>query len=60
MAGLEMAFSVALLGGCLWAAMFLIPRAIREQDTFALACAVMVAVVAALGWLWIGVRVGTD
>ena len=59
MAALEMALSVAMLGGFLWAAMFLIPKAIREQDTLALASAVMVAVLAVLAWLWIGVRVGT-
>ena len=58
MAALEMFLSVALLGAGLWAATFLIPRAIRERDICALACAVAMAVVAVLGWLWIGVRVG--
>jgi hypothetical protein len=58
MAAVEVFLSVALLGAFLWAARFLIPRAIRERDLLALACAVMLAVVAILGWLWIGVRVG--
>jgi hypothetical protein len=52
-----MALSVAMLGGSLWAMVFLIPKAIQEQDALALTSAVMFAVLAVIAWLWVGVRV---
>jgi hypothetical protein len=58
-AALEMALSVAMLGGFLWAMVFLIPTAIKEQDPLTLTSAVMFAALAVIAWLWIGVRVGS-
>jgi hypothetical protein len=54
----ETAFSVAMLGGFLWATRFLIPRALKEHDPLAIASAVVTATLALLAWLLIGVRVG--
>ena len=51
--------SVAMLGAFLWAATFLVPRAVRERDGLAIGSALMVAALAILAWLWLGVGVGT-
>ena len=53
----EAAFSVAMLGGFLWAMRFLLPKALKEHDSLAIASAVVTAALALLAWLLIGVRV---
>ena len=55
---LETLVSVASLAGFIWGLRFLLPRARREHDRLALACAVLTCVVALLAWLLIGV--GTE
>ena len=59
MASVEIVMSVAMLGAFLWAATFLVPRAVRERDGLAIGSALMVAALAILAWLWLGVGVGT-
>jgi hypothetical protein len=51
----ETLFSVAMLGGFIWAVRFLLPRAIKEHDRMALTCAVLTAALALLMWLLVGV-----
>ena len=51
----ETVMSVAMLGGFLWTVRFLVPKAAGEGDRFALACAVLTAVIALLLWLLTGV-----
>jgi hypothetical protein len=51
----ETALSIAMLGGFIWAVRFLVPRATKERDPMALACAVLTAVLALLMWLSIGI-----
>ena len=52
---LETVLSIAMLGGFIWAVRFMLPKAIKEHDTMALTCAVLIAVLALLMWLLIGV-----
>lgn len=51
----ETAFSVAMLGGFIWAARFLIPKAARSGDAMAIACATLIAGMTLLLWLLVGV-----
>ena len=53
----EAVFSVATLGGFLWALRFMLPRALKDRDALALASALLTALVALLAWLLIGVGV---
>jgi hypothetical protein len=53
----EAVFSVAMLGGFIWAVRFMLPKAVKVQDTLALTAALLTAVLALLGWLFVGVRV---
>ena len=53
----ETVWSIAMLAGFIWAVRFLIPRAVATRDPLAIACAVVTALLALLGWLLIGVRV---
>lgn len=57
MTTVESWLSVALLATAFWAWQFLLPRAKRERDAFAVACSVLAVVVALLGWLLIGAAV---
>lgn len=52
----EIALSVFCLGGFIWAVVFQLPRARREQDGLAIASSLLTALVMLLGWLLIGVR----
>jgi hypothetical protein len=52
---LETVFSVALLGAFIWAIRFMLPKAVKAHDGLALTCAIVVAVLALLAWLLIGV-----
>jgi hypothetical protein len=51
---LETVLSIAMLGAFIWAVGFLLPRAIKEHDALALACAVLFAVLALFAWLLSG------
>jgi hypothetical protein len=52
---LEGAFSLAMLGGFIWAVSALVPNALKGGDPLALTCAVLTAILTLLGWLLIGV-----
>jgi uncharacterized membrane protein len=54
---LEAVFSVAMLGGFIWAVRFMVPRAVKSHDPLAMTSAVLTAVLALLAWLLVGVRV---
>jgi hypothetical protein len=47
----------ALLAAAIWVAVFLLPRARRERDWFALLCTVLALIVALLGWLLVAAAV---
>ena len=51
----EMVFSIAMLASFIWAIRVLLPKAVKEQSGLALTSAVLAAVLALLGWLFIGV-----
>jgi hypothetical protein len=53
----EAAFSIATLGGFLWALRFLLPKALRQHDALAVLSAVVTAVLSLFTWLLIGVTV---
>lgn len=53
----EAAFSIATLGGFLWALRFLLPKALRRHDALAVVSAVVTAVLSLFTWLLIGVTV---
>ena len=53
----EVVVSIATLAGFIWAVRFMLPKALKEHDSLALASAVLTAVVALLAWLLIGVGV---
>jgi hypothetical protein len=53
----EAMFSVAMLGGFIWAVRVMLPKAMKEQDTLALSAALLTAVLTLLAWLFVGVRV---
>ena len=52
---LESVASVLMLGGCIWALRFLLPRARREGDGFGVVCSVLTALVCLFGFLLIGI-----
>jgi len=52
---LDAVLSVATLAGLLWVVRFLLPKAIKEDDRFALVCAILTAGVMLLLWLLVGV-----
>ena len=52
---LETVLSIATLGAFIWVVRFLLPKALKERDSMALACAVLSAILALLMWLLIGV-----
>jgi hypothetical protein len=47
--------SLLMLGGCLWALRFLLPRAKREGDGFGVVCSLLTALVCLFGFLFIGI-----
>ena len=51
----ETVLSIATLGAFIWVVRYLLPKAVKERDSMALACAVLTAIVALLMWLLIGV-----
>jgi hypothetical protein len=52
---LETVWSIAMLGGFIWAVRFLVPRAVKQDDRLAVTSAVLTAVIALFLWLLIGV-----
>ena len=50
-------FSVAMLGGFIWAVSFMVPKAVKRRDALALTSAIVTALLALFGWLLVGVRV---
>ena len=46
-------FSTAMLAAFVWAVAFLVPRAVKQRDGFALSAAVLGAIVALLAWLFL-------
>jgi hypothetical protein len=52
---LETILSIATLGAFIWAVRFVLPKALKEHDSMALTCTVLMAVLALLMWLLIGV-----
>ena len=46
--------ATALLGAAIWVAVFLLPKARREQDMFAIVCSILAFLVAVFGWLFLG------
>jgi len=55
MTTIETALSVAMLGGFIWALLFLLPKARRDHDRGAIIFSLLTALVAIIGWLVIGV-----
>jgi hypothetical protein len=51
-------FSTAMLAAFIWVLAFLLPRAMKERDGFALSTAVLGAILALLAWLFLsgGIR----
>ena len=55
MTTLESAVSIEMLGAFIWGVVFLLPKAKREHDRFAVICSLFVALIALVGWLLIGI-----
>jgi hypothetical protein len=55
MTSVENVISIVMLGGSIWVLLFLLPKARREHDTFAIICSLLTALVGLIGWLFIGV-----
>ncbi len=53
---LESILSVLVLASAIWAAWFLLPKALRDHDRFGEIVAVLTAIVALFAWLFFGVR----
>jgi len=54
---MQTGLSAVMLGAVVWALAYLLPKARREHDTFAIVCSLLTAVVALLGWLLVGIGV---
>jgi hypothetical protein len=55
----ETVLSIAMLAIVIWDVRFLLPKASRERDPLALACAVLTGVLALVMWLMVGVSTGS-
>jgi hypothetical protein len=51
--------STAMFAVFIWAVTFMLPKAIKSRDALALTSAVLTALLSLVGWLMIGVHVGT-
>ncbi len=51
----EAGLSVVSLAGFIWVTAYLVPKARREQDTFALVCSLITALVALIGFFVFGI-----
>lgn len=47
--------SVLMLGSSIWVLLFLLPKARREGDKFAVICSLLTALVGLIGWLFLGI-----
>ena len=54
---IDSALSVFMLSAFFWVVAFLLPQAIREHDRFGVICSVLSALLAFIGWLFIGTGV---
>lgn len=54
---IDSALSVFMLGAFIWAVAFLLPQAVHEQDRFGVTCSLLAALLALIGWLFIGTGV---
>lgn len=52
---LETALSIATLGVFIWVVRFLLPKALKDHDSMAITCTVLMAILTLLMWLLIGV-----
>jgi hypothetical protein len=55
MAIIETALSILTLAGFIWVFLFLLPKARRDHDRFAIVCSLLTALVAIFAWLFIGI-----
>ena len=46
---------ITTLAAFLWVVRFLLPRAAKEEDRFALVCALLTLILAGLVWFFVGV-----
>ncbi len=54
MAPLDGAIEILALAAAIWVFVFQLPRARREEDSFAVVCSVLTGVLALLIWLFVG------
>ena len=47
--------SILMLGSSIWVLLFLLPKARREGDKFAVICLLLTAFVGLIGWLFLGI-----
>jgi hypothetical protein len=52
---LETGLSIAMLGVFIWVLRFLLPKALKEHDSFGVGCALLAALLALGMWLLTGV-----
>ena len=52
---LETVLTTVMLGGFIWVVGFQLPKATRERDRLGIIYAVVAALVALIGWLFIGI-----
>jgi hypothetical protein len=48
--------SVLALGAFIWTVRFVMPRALKQHDAMAIGCALLMAMLALVLWLLIGIR----
>jgi hypothetical protein len=51
---LESILSITTLAGLIWIVRFLLPKAVKEDDRFALLCAVLTLLFAIVMWFLVG------
>jgi len=51
----EEVFSLLMFGGFVWAACFMLPRAVRTRDSLAVTSAILTTILTLFGWLYVGV-----
>jgi hypothetical protein len=55
----DIVVSTGMFAVVIWAIRFMLPRAVRSRDALALTCGVLTALLSLIGWLMIGMRVGS-
>ena len=56
---LDVFVSTAMFAVFIWGTAFMVPRAVRSRDALAVTCGVLTALLSLVGWLLIGVGVGS-